>query len=393
MPNPTDVRSLLTPKLTSRVTELRRTIHANPELGFQEKETQKLVMSELESYGIRCSKISNTGVQAIVQGKSGKKSKVVMLRADMDALPVTEEADVKWKSRNTGKMHACGHDAHTAMLLGASNILSNNPLDGTVKLCFQPSEETGTGAGVMIDDGILENPRVDAAFGIHVWSGVPTGKFGIMHGNALAAVDEFTIKIEGRGGHAALPHQAVDPIFISSQIISSFQSIISRNLDPVDTGVVTVTGINSPQSYNVIPPWVELKGTVRTFTDEARDLAEKRINEISRGVSKSMGGSVNVVYDRKIPPTVNHSDMADIMWQAAVDILGKKNVFEMKPIMGGEDFGMYLRKVPGCFGFLGMQNKKKETFYPHHHPKFSVDEDCLPYGVAVLYRTAELYFS
>ncbi len=384
---------LVTKEIKNKVLRIRRQIHQYPELQFEEKKTQKLILDELKIIGIKGRKIARTGVVAMVPGRdSSSKKKVLMLRADMDALPMDEHTDLEFKSKVKGKAHACGHDTHVAMLIGAAELLKRKPVAGPVKLCFQPAEEGGVGAQVMIDDGVLDNPDVGAAFGIHVWAGIPIGKMGIVLGPCMAAVDEFDITVKGKGGHAAYPHVIVDPIYISSQVISALQSVVSRNFDPIDTCVVTVTSVNSAVSYNITPPEVKLQGTCRTFSDEGRKLVKKRLIQIVNGTSRTLGGSAEIDFRQMIASTINDKKMCEVLWKASETVLGRKNVFEDKPMMGGEDMGLYLREVPGCFGFLGMKNPKKGSDAMHHHPLFKVDEDVLPLGVEILYRTAERFY-
>ncbi|MCX6647681.1 MAG: M20 family metallopeptidase [bacterium] len=384
---------MVTDDLAEKILKVRREIHQNPELKYKEFKTQKLILDELKKIGLKGKKIAGTGVTALIPRAAGsKEERVAMLRADMDALPMDEQTDLPFKSKVKGAAHACGHDAHVAMLLGAAELLMKNPLKGAVKLCFQPAEEGGVGSQAMIDDGVLENPQVSAAFGIHVWAGIPLGKMGIVFGPCMAAVDEFDITIKGIGGHAAYPQASVDPVYISSQVISALQSIITRNFDPIDTGVVTVASIHGGTTYNIIPPEVKLQGTCRTFSDFGRKLVKKRLFEIVNGVTKSLGGKAEIDFKQLLPATVNDKNMAKVMWDASEEVLGKANVFEDKPMMGGEDMSLYLQKVPGVFGFLGMQNPKIGANVPHHHPKFMMDERVLPLGVEVLYRTAEKYF-
>lgn len=386
--------SLVTPELRKKVISLRREIHRYPELKYEEKKTQALVLRELKKIGIKGKKIAGTGVTAVIPGRDGKKDgKVLMLRADMDALPIEEQVDCEYRSEHKGVMHACGHDAHVAMLLCAAQLLKENPVDGPVKLCFQPAEEGGVGAQVMIDEGILEGPEVAMAVAIHVWSGIPAGKMGISFGPMMAAVDEFDLTVRGVGGHAAYPQQTIDPIYISAQVINSLQSIVSRNIDPIDTAVVTVGSIHAGTNFNIIPPEVKMMGTCRTFTDESRKKVKKRFHEIVKGVAGSLGGSAQIDYREVIPSTINDKGASGLMWKAAEKVLGKRNVFEANPTMGGEDMGLYLRKVPGCFVFLGAKNPKKGADQPHHHPKFKIDEDVLEYGVEILYRVAEIYYA
>jgi len=393
MPSKKTHSNLVSQDLCRKVTDLRRDIHQHPELGYKEVRTQKLILRELAALGIKARPMGGTGVHAVVPGLGETRDgKVLMLRADMDALPVQEEVDWEYKSKNKGIMHACGHDSHVAMLIGVAALLKSKPVGGPVKLCFQPAEEGGVGAQVMIDAGVLENPPVGAAMGIHVWARIPTGKMGIVFGPCMAAVDEFEVTIKGVGGHAAYPHFSVDPILIASYTITALQTIVSRDFDPIDTAVVTVGSIQGGTAFNIIPPEVKLRGTCRTFSDKGRKLVKKRFFEIVNGTAKAMGGSAEIDFQHKIPATINDKGMCKVIWDAGEMVLGKGKVFEDKPTMGGEDMGLYLRKVPGCFGFLGMQNPKVGSDFPHHHPKFSMDEAVLPLGVEILYRAAELYY-
>jgi len=387
--------TLITPELRKKVISLRRHIHQYPETAWQEVKTQKFILDELKKIGIKGKKIAVTGVVAMVPGTRKLKpgEKVLMLRADIDALPMAEEVDCEYKSRHEGRMHACGHDAHAAMMLCVAQLLKENPLERPVKLIFQPAEEGGVGAELMIKDGVLEDPPVEAAFGIHVWVGVAAGKMAIAMGPCMAAVDEFVIKVIGKGGHAAYPHGSIDPIMISAEIINSLQTIVSRSLDPIDTAVLTVGSIHGGTNFNIIPPEVVMQGTCRSFSDATRKMIKKRFFDIVNGTARLMGGKVEIEYRHQVPATINDPDMCRIIWDASIDVVGKKNVFEFKPMMGGEDMSLYLRKVPGCFAFLGTKNPAKGVVHPHHHPKFTIDEDVLPDGVEVLYRTAELYYS
>lgn len=383
----------VTPDLADLVVKLRRKVHQYPELGYHEFKTQELILSELKSLGIKTKKMGGTGVGAVVPG-TGKPSseKVIMLRADIDALPIAEEVESEFKSKNDGVMHACGHDSHVGILLTVARLLTEKPVAGPVKLCFQPAEEGGVGAQKMIDDGVLKDPDVGMAIGIHVWAELPIGTMGIVFGPCMAAVDEFEVKVIGVGEHAAYPHHSVDPILISSHIVNALQSIVSRNIKPTDTAVVTVASIHAGTAFNIIPSEVLMKGTCRTFSKEGGKTVEKRFREIVAGVAKALGGSAEIDYQRKIPATVNDPKACELMWGVGEKVVGKKNMLKPDPTMGGEDMSLYLEKVPGCFAFVGMRNPEKGSVWPHHHPKFVVDEDVLPAGVEIMYRAAKAYY-
>jgi len=376
--------------LTPELIETRRTIHARPELGYEEKETSKLVRARLQSLKLKPRVMATTGVAALVPGR--KPGRVLMVRCDMDALPIQEETEFSYRSRVPGKMHACGHDLHTSILLGTARLLTQNPPDtGVVKLNFQPAEEGLNGAGAMIDAGIMEKPNVEAAFGYHIWQGIPVGKVGIVSGPAMAAVDRFTITIEGVGGHAAYPHLAVDPILIGSQVVSALQSIASRAVNPLHSAVVTVASFHGGTAFNIIPPAVELAGTVRTFTKEARDTVERQMKKIVKQVAAGMGGKAEVDYRRENPPVVNDAKLAAFMKDVAADIVGSRNVIDAEPSMGGEDMAFYQEKVPGCYIFVG--SAPKGEVYPHHHPKFNPDEGVMPIAAAIMTEAARRWLS
>lgn len=371
----------------------RRHIHENPELGFEETETAAFVAQQLESLGVEDIRtgIAKTGITALVKGTKPGPEKVVMLRADMDALPIDQESDKEYISKNPGVMHACGHDAHTAMLMGAARILMErrDQFSGTVKLLFQPSEEANAGgARPMIEAGVLEDPHVDACFGQHLMSPVPTGIVAVTGGPVQASADEFRIKVQGKGGHGAMPHETVDPIMVSTDIISGMRSIVARNIDPLEAVVVSVTTIHSGKAYNVIPDTAEFGGTVRTLSNENRDLAEKRIHEIAEGVAAAQGASVTIEYKRGYPPTVNDDAMAAVARNAVTKVVGEANVVGMKPIMPAEDMSYFLEERPGAYFMTGCRNEEKGIVWPHHHPKFDLDEDALGIGTAALVQVA-----
>ena len=371
-------------KISDWIIEIRRELHKHPELMYEEFKTSELVRRELDELGIPYkSPIAKTGVLATIGSGNGP---CVALRADMDALPIHEETDVPFRSEIDGKMHACGHDCHTAMLLGAAKILKSkeNEINGTIKLLFQPAEEGGAGGKLMREEGVLENPEVERIFGLHVWPQMPTGQIGSREGTFLAATSFLDLTIKGVGGHAAVPHLTKDPVLTSAQVITNLQSIISRELDPLDSGVVSISAIHGGQAANVIPPEVKMLGTLRSLTMDGLLSLQKRVKEIAESVAKAHGCEAIVDYPRNdYPPTVNDSDMWKFAKEVGTDMLGKENVNDLDAVMGGEDFAYYTQKVKGCFVVLGMQNEKIDAIYSVHHPMFKADEDALHIGTAL----------
>lgn len=363
-------------KIREKIVSWRRDFHMYPELKYEEERTSGIVEEHLREWGYRIKRIG-TGIIADI----GEGGKTIALRADMDALPVQEENEVPYKSRVPGKMHACGHDAHTAMLLGAAKIISEHvhELDGRVRLIFQPAEEGGNGAVKMIEGGALEG--VDAVFGLHVWIDMPSGVIGIREGPFMAGAGIFTAKIIGKGGHGASPHQTVDPIPIAAETILALQTIASRNVPPIETGVVSVTALHAGTAFNVIPEEVEMKGTIRFFKHEIGELIQRRMGEILEGVTKAHGASYRLSIEELVPPTVNDSKMAEFARNVARKYGLRHD--DVEPTMGAEDFAFYLQKVPGAFLTLGIYNEEKGIIYPHHHPRFDVDEDVLHLGTAM----------
>jgi amidohydrolase len=367
----------------------RRWLHENPELGFQEHKTADFVRQRLESLGVEDIQagIAQTGVTGLIRGTKEGPGRTVLLRADMDALPLTEENDVEYRSQADGVMHACGHDAHTAMLLATARVLMDrrDEFSGTVKLLFQPSEEAnGGGAKPMIDAGVLENPHVDAVFGQHMASDLPTGGVWITGGPVQASADKFSIRIQGKGGHGAVPHTAVDPVIVAMQIGTALQTVVSRRVDPMESAVVSICTMHAGTAFNIIPDTAEIGGTVRTFSPEVRDLAQEEITRVAEGIAASMGASAKVTYERGYPPTVNDDAMADLVRAAAAKAIGEENVHQMRPIMPAEDFSYFLIERPGTYFMLGCRNDEKGFNWPHHHPKFDLDEDSMQYGVATM---------
>lgn len=371
----------------------RRHLHQHPELSMEESETAAFVAQRLESLGVEDIRtgIAKNGITGIVRGTRPGPEKVVLLRADMDALPIDEQVESDFKSTNPGAMHACGHDGHTSMLLGAARILMERRdlFSGTVKLLFQPGEEVPPGgAKPMIDAGVLEDPHVDACFGQHVMPQMRVGTIGVPGGPLMASADNFSITVQGKGGHGAMPHTSVDPIMVANDICSGLRSIVSRNIDPLDPVVVSVCYFNAGNAFNVTPDTAEFGGTVRTFSNENRELAEKRIREIAEGVAAAQGASVTIDYQPGYPPTVNDEAMAELAATAAAEVVGEQNVLDVQPMMPSEDMSYFLEQRPGAFIFTGCGNEEKGAIWPLHHPKFTLDEDVLGVGVATLVQVA-----
>lgn len=371
----------------------RREFHMYPELAYNEKRTSRRVAELLTKWGYKVTTgIAETGVVGILKGEN-TNSKTVALRADMDALPIQEENDVPYKSKIDGVMHACGHDAHTAMLLGAAKILSEmkDKLKGTVKLIFQPAEEGVGGAKRMVEEGVLENPDVNAIFGLHVWSSIKSGKIALKEGPALAATGKIEIEIEGVGGHGASPHLTIDPIVVASSVVMNLQTIISRSLDPIESGVVSICAFHAGTTWNVIPPRVNLKGTYRALTFEVRDLIKKKIKNIVEKTCIAYGAKCKINLIDGVPPTINHPEATKMARKTVTELIGEENVIDAKPTMGGEDFAYYLEKVPGAFLELGTGNPEKGTDKPHHNPRFDIDEAVLYIGTATYASLAYKY--
>lgn len=372
--------------------EIRRTIHMHPELGFEEVETSKLVAQWLEKFGLRVQRgMATTGVVGLLQGK--KPGKTVAIRADMDALPMEEARPVPYASKVKGKMHACGHDAHVAMLLGVARFFSSIPdrVKGNIKWIFQPAEEGGGGGRVMVEQGVLENPKVDAIFGTHVFPLLPAGKVGYYEREGLAATDRFTVKIVGKGGHGAFPHLCKDPVLAAGHFITQLHSVVSRNINPIESAVITIGKVSGGTAFNIIPDVVELLGTVRSLTPEVQEELKKRIEEVAKGVAESFGMDYKYDFEYGYPMLINDPEMSKLVARACSKGIGQENVVVVRPAMGGEDFSYYLQKVPGAFFRLGNRNEAKGTIHPYHSSLFDVDEDILPLGVEMFVRIIDEY--
>lgn len=364
----------------------RRDFHEHPELAFQEVRTAGIVADRLRALGVEDVRtgIAGTGVTGLIRGTKPGDGPTVLLRADMDALPILEENQVEYVSQNPGVMHACGHDAHTAMLLGTARLLMDrrNEFSGTVKVLFQPAEEMPPGgAKPMIDEGVLEDPKVDAAFGIHIDQQSPVGKINVRSGPAMAAADRFVITINGKGGHGASPNETIDPIVIGAQIITALQTLVARTINPSEEAVVTVGYFKGGLAFNVIPDTAEMGGTVRTFTPENRDLLEKRIGEIAKGIAEALGATVDYTYTRGYPATVNDPAMTELVREEAAKVVGEDGVETPALMMGAEDFSYFLEKVPGAYWFVGSNNPDRGLIWGHHHPKFDIDEAAMAIGI------------
>ena len=366
------------------IIKIRRELHEHPELMYEEFKTSELIRRELDKLDIPYRHpIAETGVLASIGNGEGP---CVALRADMDALPIHEETEVPFRSKNDGKMHACGHDCHVSMLLGAAKLLKDkeSEINGTVKLLFQPAEEGGAGGKLMRDEGALESPDVERIFGLHVWPQMPTGQIGSREGTFLAATSFLDLTIKGVGGHAAVPHLTRDPVLTSAQVITNLQSIISREIDPLDSGVVSISAIHGGQAANVIPSEVKILGTLRSLTMEGLKTLQKRVKKISENIAEAHECEAIVEYPgNDYPPTVNDSEMWEFAKGIGIEMLGEENVSDLDAVMGGEDFAYYTEKVKGCFVVLGMNNPEIDATYSVHHPMFKADEDALHIGTAL----------
>ncbi|MGD9862432.1 MAG: M20 aminoacylase family protein [Pseudodonghicola sp.] len=363
--------------LLPEIAAWRQDIHAHPELGREESRTAALVAEKLRDFGCDAviPGVGGTGVVGLIRGRTDTRGRVIGLRGDMDALPILEQTGAAYASQTPGVMHACGHDGHTAMLLGAAKYLSETRnFDGTVVLLFQPAEELGSGAKAMIDDGVMDRFGVQEVYGMHNMPGLPVGQFAIRPGAVMAATDEFFIEVTGRGGHAAKPHETIDPTVVASHIVVALQTIVSRNADPVAQGVVSVTAVDtSSHAFNVIPQSVSLRGTVRTHSAEMQDLIERRIGEIGRGIAASFGAAAEVRYIRHVPITINADEPTAFATEVATAVSG--GCAEAPLIMGGEDFAYMLQARPGAFIFVG--NGDSAAL---HHPEYNFEDEAIPAG-------------
>ena len=366
---------------------LRRDFHMHPELGFEEHRTSGKIKEFLDSLNIPYETYAGTGVCGIITGeKKSDKTRVIALRADIDALPMQEKNTCEYKSLNEGRMHACGHDAHTTILLGAAKLLNDHKSEfsGIVKLIFEPAEETTGGAPVMIKEGVLENPHVDAIIGLHVDESMEYGNIKIKYGVVNAASNPFTIKIKGKGGHGAQPHTTVDPIVIASQVVLSLQTIVSREITPVNPSLITIGSIQGGTAQNIIPDEVCLKGIIRTMTKEDREYAKKRLREVVNGICVTMRAEADIEIEESYPCLYNEDSMVDVVKTAACSEIGEEHVLNQKnPKMGVESFAYFAEQRDSAFYFLGIANKEKNIIHPLHNSLFDIDERALAVGVAI----------
>ena len=378
--------------------QIRRDIHAHPELCYEEQRTADVVAQKLTQWGIPVIRgLGVTGVVGIIRNGSSKRA--IGLRADMDALPMQETNTFDHASRHPGKMHACGHDGHTAMLLGAAHYLAQHRnFDGTVYVIFQPAEEGGGGAKRMMDDGLFEQCPMDAVFGMHNWPGAPTGTFGVTPGPMMASSNEFEVIVKGRGSHAAQPHKSVDPILVAVQIAQSWQTIVTRNKSPIDAGVLSITQIHAGSATNVIPDDATLIGTVRTFTAEVLDLMEARMRDIAVHTAAAFGAEVEFTFNRNYPPLINHASETAFATRVMRDIVGDASVeAAVEPTMGAEDFAFMLQEKPGCYVFIGNGEGEHRSFGHGlgpcnlHNPSYDFNDALLPIGATYWVRLAEAY--
>lgn len=371
----------------------RRQIHQKPELGFQEQITAAFIHQQLTDWGIpHQTGVAKTGLVAVVEGR--QPGPVLAIRADMDALPIQELNEVPYRSQHDGKMHACGHDGHVAIALGAAYYLNQHreAFAGTVKFIFQPAEEGPGGAKPMIEAGVLSNPEVDAVIGLHLWNNLPLGQIGVRTGPLMAATEFFHCKIQGRGGHGAIPHQTVDSIVVGAQVVNAIQTIVSRNINPLESAVVTLGEFKAGSAVNVIADSAYLSGTVRYFNPTYYDLIPQRLEQIIAGVCQSHGASYDLDYRRLYPPVVNDADIADLVRSVALSVVETPvGVVPDCRTMGGEDMSFFLEEKPGCYFFLGAANAARDLAYPHHHPRFDFDETALGIGVEMFVRCVEKF--
>jgi amidohydrolase len=373
------------------MTEWRRDFHAHPEIAYEEFRTSEIVAAKLEEWGIEVHRgLGGTGVVGTLRGAHpGPEGRAIGLRADMDALPMHEEADIPHASKNPGRMHACGHDGHTTMLLGAARYLAETRnFAGTVRFIFQPAEEGRGGAKRMVEEGLFDLFPCDEIFGIHNWPSMPVGTMGVRSGAMMAAADLFEIRLTGRGGHGAMPHFSIDPVVVAAHLVTALQTLVSRNTDPADSSVLSVTKINGGTAFNVIPNDASIAGTIRTFRESTRDMMEDGVRRIATSVAAAFGATAEIRYQRNYPATVNSAPQADFVAEVAAEVLGAENVRrDFDPSMGAEDFSFMLQKRPGAYLWLGQGGEAGGCML--HNPRYDFNDEILPVGASLWVRLVE----
>lgn len=381
----------LAQSMRQELVDRRRDLHRHPELAFEETRTAGIVADELNQLGMEVQTgIGKTGVIGLLDGANDGPT--VLVRADMDALPVMEENETEYISTVPGKMHACGHDGHVSIGLAVAKIFAEHrdQINGRIKFVFQPAEELGQGAAAMVADGALENPRPDVSFGLHLWNELPVGKVGLSGGSVMAAVSDFQITVTGKGGHGGIPQDTIDPIVCAAQLVTALQTLVSRNVAPQDMAVVSVTKFHSGTAFNIIPNQAVFGGTIRTFRAEVRDLIDKRMREMTASLCASMGCESEVHMNHHTEPVINNPVVAEKVKEVFTSIVGQENM-ESQLTLTGEDVGSFMSDVPGAFFFVGAANAERNLNYAHHHSRFDFDEDALPLGAGLLAEAVAAY--
>ncbi len=378
--------------LNDRLVAWRRDFHRHPELAFQEKRTAAQVAKELGSLGLKVQTgVGQTGVVGILAGS--ENGPTILVRFDMDALPIIEQSDVPYRSSTPGIMHACGHDGHTAIGLGVAHLLNQrrSQIHGRIKFVFQPAEETAAGASAMIANGVLNDPVPSIALGLHLWNALSVGQIGLKPGPIMAGADTFEITIRGKGGHGASPHETRDPLLTATHVVTALQSIISRNIDPLDSAVLSVTSFNAGTAFNIIPPEASLKGTIRTYHADTRSKVETRLMEVTHGVASALGCEAELQVNHLTPALVNDPEVTAVVQKAIAPYADPGHVDSSIRTMGAEDMAIFLEHIPGCFVMIGSADPTRGLEYPHHHPNFDFDEAALRLGAAVVASAIAAY--
>lgn len=376
-------------RLRDRLVSVRRDLHQHPEPGFKEVRTAGIVAARLQELGCRVrTGIARTGVVGVIGGGAGK---TLVLRFDMDALPVQEATGASYASTTPGWMHACGHDGHTSIGLAVAEALCQAPLQGTVKLVFQPAEESPGGAKPMIAEGVLDDPAVDACLGLHLWTNLPAGLVAVRPGPIMANTDVFSIRVQGRGGHGAAPHQTCDALVAAAQIVTALQTIVSRNVDPIAPAVLTVGTFHSGSAHNIIADEAHLTGTIRTFDPTVQEAVHAAFERTAAGTAAALGATVEVLIERGYPAVVNDPEMTEVVRQAAIETVGERSAVMADPWMAGEDFSYFAAAKPSCYFFVGAASEARGFTYPHHSPHFDFEEDALVIATQVMVRAARRY--